>query len=704
MGRLKYLIFAASGAILLITVGVGLALPRPAAAQGVTPPQGERVDRQVLETLAATGSADFVIEMAEQADLSAAYAISDWNERGQYVVDTLKATAERSQKDAIGQLNRQGARFTSYFVSNVIVVRGGNQHALDAVQNLPGVARVRAPVVVRLEPVEELLRRAVEIKLPQAILAGTPTWGLTDTKAPDFWSAFGSQGQGIIVANIDSGVQYDHPALAGAYRCAGGVAIPYTACWKDATTTPSSTAPYDDNGHGTHTMGTMVGTDQLVSISSVGMAPGAKWIACKAFTGAGSGDDLDIIDCAQWLLAPGGSAANRPHVINNSWGGETTASESWFRPYVQAWRAAGMFPVFSAGNKGSGCTTLGSPADYPEGFAVAAHDSSRNIASFSSRGPITLGVMPYTKPNLSAPGVTILSSYVNYDFINNTYTNTWAELSGTSMSAPHVSGAVALLWSCNPGLVGQVDQTFQLLQNSAGITPAGSCGAPDSGGGNYTYGYGYLNVFQAGVGVCSDWHKTFLPLVMKNYGGSVPPNPVQNGGFESGQVAWDEVYTGNIGLILNTSFDLPLPPHGGSWLTWLGGVYDEVSSISQSVTIPVGRSILHYWFASGSEDVCEYDEFSISAGGNQLVSEWICSTNEANNWIHRTLDLTAYAGTTQTIRFMVSTDGSLNSNVFLDDISFETTTALSGSAVNGSPVPLPVDGSASERLKTSKQD
>ncbi|MHB0987876.1 MAG: S8 family serine peptidase [Bellilinea sp.] len=507
MGRLKYLIFAASAAILLLTVGIGLALPQPAAAQGVTPPQGERVDRQVLETLAASGSADFVIEMAEQADLSAAYAISDWNERGQYVVDTLKATAERSQKDAIGQLNRQGARFTSYFVSNVIVVRGGSQRALDAVQNLPGVARVRAPVVVRLEPVKEVLRRAVEIKLPQAILAGAPTWGLTDTGAVQFQAIDQKDGQGIIVANIDSGVQYDHPALAAAYRCQG-TTLPSSTCWKDATTTVVSNYPYDDLGHGTHTMGTMVGSNNPSLTYNVGMAPGAKWIACKAFTAAGNGDGPAIIACAQWLLAPGGSAANRPHVINNSWGGETTASDSWFRSYVQAWRAAGIFPVFSAGNKGSGCTTLGSPADYPEGFAVAAHDSSRNIASFSSKGPNAFGDSPYTKPNLSAPGVGILSSVP---------TNAYSDLySGTSMAAPHVSGAVALLWSCNPGLVGQIDQTFQLLQNSAGIPPAGSCGAPASGNGNYTYGYGYLNVFQAGVGICSDWPKTYLPLMMKN--------------------------------------------------------------------------------------------------------------------------------------------------------------------------------------------
>ncbi len=692
MGRLKYLIFTASAAILLITVGGGLALTRPAAAQGVTPPQGGRVDSQVLETLAASGSADFVIEMAEQADLSAAYAISDWNERGQYVVDTLKATAERSQKDAIGQLNRQGARFTSYFVSNVIVVRGGNQHALDAVQNLPGVARVRAPVVVRLEPVEELLRRAVEIKLPQAILAGTPTWGLTDTKAPDFWSAFGSQGQGIIVANIDSGVQYDHPALVAAYRCAGG-AIPDTACWKDATTTAISTAPYDDNGHGTHTMGTMVGTNvnYYSTTYTIGMAPAADWIACKAFAVDGKASDPDIIACAQWLLVPGGSAANRPHVVNNSWGGGT-ASSSWFLDSVKAWRAAGIFPVFSAGNDGVAdtCSEIGSPANYPEAFTVAAHDSIGTIAYFSSQGPSGTSL----KPNISAPGVGIISA------INGGGSASWQ---GTSMAAPHVSGAAALLWSCNPTLIGQIDQTFNLLQNSAGTPPPGNCSAPTSGGGNYTYGHGYLNVFQSGQGICIDWFKTYLPLIMKD-NGSVPPDPIQNGGFESGDVTWFESSLFGYDLILNAAEGLPVTPHTGSWASWLGGDNNESAWISQSVSIPVGRSILHYWFASGSTDICNYDYFKIFVGVTAVLTETLCDSTETNAWVHRTLDLTAYAGTAQTIEFYIETDFLNFSNVFLDDISFETSTALSGSAVNGSSDPLPVDGSASARLKTSKQD
>ncbi len=174
----------------------GMLLPSPAAAQ-VIPPQ-ERVETKLLEELQASGSADFVVEMTEQADLSAAYAISDWNERGQYVVDTLKGVADRSQKNARGQLARQGANFTSYFASNVIVVHGGNQRALEAVANLPEVARVRAPIVVRLEPVEDVLAQAVDIKWPQAQLQAATAWGLTDTGATSFWSTFGIKATGLL--------------------------------------------------------------------------------------------------------------------------------------------------------------------------------------------------------------------------------------------------------------------------------------------------------------------------------------------------------------------------------------------------------------------------------------------------------------------------------------------------------------------------
>ncbi|MHB0987875.1 MAG: hypothetical protein ACYC3P_04315 [Bellilinea sp.] len=200
----------------------------------------------------------------------------------------------------------------------------------------------------------------------------------------------------------------------------------------------------------------------------------------------------------------------------------------------------------------------------------------------------------------------------------------------------------------------------------------------------------------------------YMPIFLRNrlssYSNYVPPDPILNGGFESGHVAWVESSLHPIELIMDAAAGLSVTPHNGSWAVWLGGVDDEVASITQSVTIPVGRSILHYWFASGSTDQCNKDYFKIFVGGTLHFSETLCDTTETNAWVHRTLDLTAYAGTAQTIEFYIETDSLAYSNVFLDDISFETSTALASSAVNGSSDPLPVGGSASERLKTSKQD
>lgn len=489
----------------LFIIGLGVLAnfltPGRAAAQQGSPQA--RVDAQLQAELAGGGSADFVIELSEQADLSAAYSISDWNARGQYVVDTLKATAEHSQKNAIGQLKRQGANFTSYFAYNMIVVQGGNQRVLDAVASLPEVARVRPPIVVRLEPVEETLQRAVSLSIPAALSGVSPTWGLVDTEAMRFWSAYKRQGQGITVANIDTGVQYNHPALAGAYKCAGGNAGD-AKCWKDVTNS-CTTTPCDTQGHGTHTMGTMVGSDTLLGGPAVGMAPKANWIACRAFVGT-TATDAALLNCAQWILAPGGDPANRPNVVNNSWG--DSASDSWFLGSVNAWRAAGIFPVFSAGNLDgkTGCVKMGSPADYSQSFTVGAHDINRLIANFSLNGSDGINLTLPTKPNVSAPGVSVYSTYP---------TNSYATLSGTSMSAPHASGAVALLWSCNPALIGQIDTTINLLQQSANTPPAGNCGAPASGGGNYTYGYGYLDVYVAGIGSCQVWRDLYLPLIVR---------------------------------------------------------------------------------------------------------------------------------------------------------------------------------------------
>lgn len=462
----------------------GLLLVQPAAAQENGPDtQGGKtpqVEQALLQTFETQLSSDYVIVMGQQADLSAAYEIEDWDERGQYVVDTLQAFARESQKDVIADLEAQGIRYQSFFAGNEIYVYGGTQRSLQTLQAHTEVGSIRAPVQVNLDaPTLKIWQIPAAATGPQSAVNSTVTWGLTSTGAPVFWNTTGATGQGIIVANIDTGVQYDHPALMNAYRCKSNPTSP--TCWKDTTAICSGSIPCDDNGHGTHTMGTMVASNNSSLAYMAGMAPGATWIACKACAGTKCAD-LALLACADWILAPGGNSNNRPQVVNNSWGG--TGGDNWFQSKVQAWRAAGIFPSFSAGNTGSGCATLGSPGDYPESFSSGSYNSSGAVSSFSSRGPGEFGDIPYTKPNISAPGEAVLSTYPG---------DSWAYGNGTSMASPHTAGAVALLWSWIPGLRGNIGQTFQLLQNNAAaVAPNTICGMPAEG--DYASGYGHLNV------------------------------------------------------------------------------------------------------------------------------------------------------------------------------------------------------------------
>jgi len=467
----------------------------------------DKIEGALLDQVTTDGSADFIIRFSEQADLSPAYSM-DWDARGDFVYSTLRETAERSQADAKAILDAQGLTYQTFIAGNDLYVWGGSQIAtnglmvLNELAALPEVSNIRATRIYYIDPIVEdkplgniswvgdLLANHALSTVDSSTNA-TTDWGITDTKANQFWTKFGVQGDGIVVANIDTGVQWNHPALINQFKCPGDPDNP--ACWYDPANKCGASGACDNNGHGTHTMGTMVAADDPSLTYIAGMAPNAKWIACKGCE-SGTCSDISLNACADWILAPAGIAANRPNVVNNSWGGG--GGDTWFLAKVQAWRAAGIFPAFSAGNSGPNCSTLGSPGDYQESFGSAAHDSSRSIAGFSSRGPSVFGDNPYTKPNLSAPGMSICSTVP---------TSSWnCGYSGTSMASPHTAGAVALLWSCNPTLIGQIDTTFQLLQNNSDAAPLPpTCGAPSDGQGNYTYGYGYLDVLSAGVVSCS---------------------------------------------------------------------------------------------------------------------------------------------------------------------------------------------------------
>jgi bacillopeptidase F (M6 metalloprotease family) len=234
-------------------------------------------------------------------------------------------------------------------------------------------------------------------------------------------------------------------------------------------------AAYDDNGHGTHTMGTMVGSD---GENKIGVAPGAQWIAAKILDAGGSGNDSDIMYAGQWFLAPVDYEGNlhpeaAPDVVNNSWG--STPGDTFYDGIMNAWRAAGIFPAFSNGNSGPGAGTSGSPGGSPMAFSAGAVDSAGKLASFSSRGPSRFDEI---KPDITAPGVSIRSSMPGGGY---------SSMNGTSMASPHVAGTVALIQAANASL--SVDEIENLLYETATPTTDATYGESPNNG----YGYGIIN-------------------------------------------------------------------------------------------------------------------------------------------------------------------------------------------------------------------
>jgi subtilisin family serine protease len=277
------------------------------------------------------------------------------------------------------------------------------------------------------------------------------------------------------VANIDTGVQYNHNALRLQYRglqSVGGPAVRpnHNYAWIDPShiCSPDGKQVCDNNGHGTHTMGTMVGDDR--GSNQIGVAPRATWIAAKGCE-SNFCSDFALLESAEWITAPTDLNGQnprpdlRPHVVNNSWGGG--GGDPWYMASVNAWVSAGIFPQFSNGNSGPSCNTSGSPGDYIQSYSAGAYDINNNIAGFSSRGPSAFG--GELKPNIGAPGVAVRSSVPN---------NSYSSFSGTSMASPHVAGAVALIWSNNaaPDLRRNISATRVILDNTAVDVNALQCG------------------------------------------------------------------------------------------------------------------------------------------------------------------------------------------------------------------------------------
>ncbi|HEX7197160.1 MAG TPA: carboxypeptidase regulatory-like domain-containing protein, partial [Candidatus Limnocylindria bacterium] len=475
----------AFASVFMLLTGQVAAAPqgaRPAA----DPSDGQRpaeptapIEQDLLKKLETGETERFVVEFSAEADLSGAADIDSFRGRGQFVVDRLKASA-RAQRDAIKLVRAtSGARAESYWLRNTLIVTGGDRLA-EQLASLPGVERVRAERVYPLiKPVE------TEIALLAEGLE--PEWGVEKIGAPAVWET-GVLGSGIVVANIDTGVDFEHPALVNQYRGNLAAGFDHNYNWWDPTGICGDT-PCDNAEHGTHTMGTMVGGDGPGPFTpDIGVAPGAQWIAAKGCEDFGCSEGA-LLSSGQFVLAPtdlngeNEDPGRRPDIVNNSWGG--APGDPFYLGVVTAWRAAGIVPVFSAGNSGPFCDSGGSPGDYLESFSVGATDIDDVIAEFSSRGPSSFGK---GMPDVSAPGVDVISSVPGGGY---------ASFSGTSMAAPHTAGTLALVMSAEIGLVGQVDAATLALRDTAFDIIDEQCGGDADGDPNNVYGDGRIDAAAA---------------------------------------------------------------------------------------------------------------------------------------------------------------------------------------------------------------
>lgn len=428
------------------------------------------------------GERIFVI-LKDQADLSTISADLPWQEKREAVYQTLVEQANTDQAGLRALLDRYGIAYTPYYLVNAIEVQGG--------------PLVRAWLEARPE-VDRIIDSPILRPLPQPLSASggdlpapsEPTWNVSSIQADRVWETLGVTGEGIRVGISDSGVQGNHPAIQAAYV---GAEDGDTPAWLDLwyrTTTPT-----DISGHGT-------AVASLVAGINTGVAPDAEWMGCVNLA-RNLSNSAYYVGCMQFLLAPypqggdpftDGEPAEGAQVMNYSWGCPTVegCDVDTLLPAVTALRAAGIFQVAASGNQGMEgyCATVNDPpAIYDQVFTVGAIDSDGNMSTFSSIGPVVVDGSLRIKPDILAPGEDVIAANAN---------SSYGTVDGTSFSSPLVSGVVALMWSANPALIGNVDLTEQLLRESATpyAGPLPECPLNEQNGASAPT-YGILNAYEA---------------------------------------------------------------------------------------------------------------------------------------------------------------------------------------------------------------
>jgi len=459
----------------------------------------DKVDRKLLANLATADLTDTASYLILLQDPKLNTRNVPPHDRPQFVYDTLTAWATRTQAPFIEKLQKANVEYKPYWISNFIATTTNKSMVMD-IALMDGVFKLEAndPFQVELET-PEYIEEGPDYD-SQKRQTENIEWNVRWVGADTVWNVLGYRGDGFVVANADTGVAWQHPSLSQQYRGYNNGNPNHNYNWWDAIHSGggnpcgvNSRVPCDDNGHGTHTTGTAVGFDH--NGYYVGVAPGAKWIACRNMN-RGLGTPQTYIECLQFFVAPtdlNGASPNpslAPHVIGNSYGcppSEGCAANALAQAVTNVVNA-GIFMSVSAGNSGPSCGSVSDPpAIYDNVCSVGATGAqSSTITSFSSRGPVTVDGSGILSPNIVAPGANVRSAYPPTGY---------ASLSGTSMASPAVTGGIPLLWQARSELVRNPIETRKHLEETATPRPVTSCSS--SGTPNNVYGWGELDLENA---------------------------------------------------------------------------------------------------------------------------------------------------------------------------------------------------------------